>query len=347
MSTRSNDSTIGLLSDRFTLFANRECKDSSPLYGRLSLDVSEDPELLALASYAMEGQPPPNLFFAAVQFLLFGNQDHLLASHYPNLRLASTEGEDPFPVFREFCLENRDAVRDLLATRRVQTNEPRRCAYMLPTFEYIASPGDGAPLSIIDVGAGAGLHLLWDRYRYDYGEVGQFGDPVSPVVIASEVRGEEVPEIHDPFPAVEFTIGIDLTPVNLDDPDARKWSLALIWPEHHERVELLRAAIDVAQCEKPKVVGGDVVEVLPEVLRSIPLETELCLYHSHILYQLSEEQLARYTEVVRDASHQRDIYWISAQAGRVELIWFKDGGQKGEHHLANCEGHGRWFEWVA
>ena len=47
--------------------------------------------------------------------------------------------------------------------RRTQTNEPARCALMLPLLAALPQP-----LALLEVGASAGLCLLPDRYGYDY-----------------------------------------------------------------------------------------------------------------------------------------------------------------------------------
>ena len=50
-----------------------------------------------------------------------------------------------------------------MLARRTQTNEPARCATLLPALARL--PG---PLALIEVGASAGLTLLFDHYSYDY-----------------------------------------------------------------------------------------------------------------------------------------------------------------------------------
>ena len=39
----------------------------------------------------------------------------------------------------------------------------------------------GVALALIEIGPSAGLNLMFDRYRYDYGAYGTFGDNSSPV----------------------------------------------------------------------------------------------------------------------------------------------------------------------
>src|SRR5205814_3579346 len=67
--------------------------------------------------------------------------------------------------FRRRILDNRDAVRFLMLTRSTQTNEPGRCAALLPVLAPLPQP-----LALLEVGASAGLCLLPDFYGYDYGE---------------------------------------------------------------------------------------------------------------------------------------------------------------------------------
>ena len=50
-----------------------------------------------------------------------------------------------------------------MRARRTQTNEPARCAVLLPLLAQLPQP-----LALVDVGASAGLTMLFDRYSYDY-----------------------------------------------------------------------------------------------------------------------------------------------------------------------------------
>ena len=82
--------------------------------------------LLALAAHAAQGQPVPNLLLAAVHFLLLKGQAEALAQFYPSLTPVASSPNAAYPTFRAFCLAHADAIRHLLATRRVQTNEVGR-----------------------------------------------------------------------------------------------------------------------------------------------------------------------------------------------------------------------------
>ena len=84
---------------------------------------------------------------------------------------------DPVPAFRSFCQDHRAALIELVSTGLVQTNEPQRCTVLLPAFATVARLAGGTPLALIEVGASAGLNLLFDRYGYGYGTGRLAGDP--------------------------------------------------------------------------------------------------------------------------------------------------------------------------
>src|SRR5260221_12904147 len=76
---------LEILSHSFEQFASHVSQQACPLYARLSGAVAADPELLPLACHARRGQPVPNLFFAAIHFLLLKGMQHPLAAFYPSV----------------------------------------------------------------------------------------------------------------------------------------------------------------------------------------------------------------------------------------------------------------------
>ena len=60
---------------------------------------------------------------------------------------------DPYPIFRDFCIDHRDEIEAIISTRRVQTNEVRRCAALLPAFTLVARAQPAQPLALIEIGA--------------------------------------------------------------------------------------------------------------------------------------------------------------------------------------------------
>jgi len=339
--------TLDALAQRFASFAVHECHDASPLYERVTRSIADDPQILALAAQATS-RPITNLFLAAVQFLLLRGEKHELATFYPTLTGAPVPAADPYPAFRSFCLAHTDAIMQLLRTRRVQTNEVRRCAVLLPAFGLVAAQAQARPLTLIEIGASAGLNLLWDRYGYDYGLGWIAGDPTAPLRLTCELRGTQPPPIPRRLPQVASRCGIDLHPVDLHDQQAIDWLRALIWPEQLERVARLEQAVAIARRAPPAIHAGDALDRLPALLATVPEQTVACVFHSFVINQFSEEGRARLRQLLEQYGAQRDLFCIGLTGftsyPELTLLAFVDGVQT-ERVLATCSGHANWLAW--
>lgn len=197
---------------------------------------------------------------------------------------------------------------------------------------------------MIDVGCSAGLHLRWDRYRYDYGLV-QVGDPRAAVSLTCELRGHRRPPIPVEFPECRFRLGIDLNPVDLANPIERRWFDALIWPEHAARRRLAAAAIDELLRDPPTLVRGDARDVLKTELDAVPSATTLVVYNSAALCQGGAVEENAIAGMLTAFSSQRPVHWLSCENEEM-LLRAIDHGRTVESKLANIDGHGRWLEWL-
>lgn len=124
------------LSQQFRTFAKNECQNSSPLYEHLAYKISEDKELLNLASCVPQGQPVPNLLLAAVHYLLSSFKDPL-AHYYPSFTASTKPINGVYPVFKAYVLAHTDELKVILQEKLVQTNEIHRCAYLYPMMTDI------------------------------------------------------------------------------------------------------------------------------------------------------------------------------------------------------------------
>ncbi len=350
MVTGAPDRTPAELARRFRQFAEHECRGRSPLYERLSHAVAEDGELLRLAAEARPGQPVPNLFFAAVQFLLLRGGGPALARFYPTLGGAYRPDDDPVPAFRAFCLAHRDAIVAIERTRLVQTAHARRCALLLPAFELVSRAFARRPMALIEVGASAGLNLVWDRYGYSYGDGRRSGRRDAQVQLSCEPRGPLAPPLPQRPPAVAWRVGLDLNPIDLSDPDERLWLRALIWPDEPGRAELLREAIAAVTLDPPRLLAGDALATLPRALAEAPAELPVCIYHSFTLNQFSPEGRRRFAEIVAGAAAKRVLALIAlealSRASPVPELRLSLGPALTPRLLARCDAHGAWIEWL-
>jgi len=325
--------------------------NSSPLYEQLCLNIAADPAVLALVTQADLSTQVSNLLLGAVHFLLLSGSASPLAEFYPSLCPQPRPREEAYPYFRAFCLEHADAIRQLVTTQRVQTNEVRRCTALLPAFGLIAQQSGNRPLALVEIGPSAGLHLLWDKYGYDYREVRYSGNRESLVQLACQPQGNIHPPLPPTLPTVGYRVGIDLLPIEVRDEKAIRWLRALIWPEHADRATLLEQAIQMARLDPPPLIAGNAVDLLPQVLAAIPADTALCVYHSYTLNQCSKPTREKIRERLLAFSQARDFFevsleWYSGQKQpHLELFSYRAGNVEVEL-LAYCESHGRMIEWV-
>src|SRR6202165_6071918 len=130
---------VDLVARRFKRFAKTKCLGSSPLYYHLSQRIAEDRELLSLASHCRGAQPTPTLFLGAVHFLLLKGIRDPLARFYSTLTSSALPPEVEHSHFRACCFNHQEELLPLLSDHMVQTNEIRRCSYLMPAFCLISS----------------------------------------------------------------------------------------------------------------------------------------------------------------------------------------------------------------
>jgi hypothetical protein len=368
---RNSDTIIAA----FRTFAENTDDGASPLYHHLSSRIIDDATLINLALATRVGQPPPIMFFAAVQMLLFETSEgrrqeaedrasdggEELAAYYQSMGGARAPDEAVFPLFRAFCLRYAEAIRALLTTKLTQTNEARRCVLLLPAFAMVAEQS-GTPLSLIEIGPSAGLNLNFDRYGYHYAfeqnsEVSlqdseaqalNLGLRDSPVQLRTVLRGPHMPPLPTTFPAVASRIGIDLNPIDVHDEDAVRWLKALIWPEHKMRFALLAAAVTIARRDRPPLIAGDALELLPALLAALPDDVTPCVLHTFVVYQFPPAARQRLDAVLHEAAVNRPVYRIGCEGAEswpeLRLTRYF-AGQTHEQFVAITTGHANWIEW--
>ncbi len=361
------------LADQFRRFAAGAGRDGATRYARICEGVASDETLLELVAGAPPDQRRPNILLAAVHFLLLSGVDDPLAACYPTVLAWRDEdpgsarppgAADPFALFAAFCSRHRRAVAQLVATRATQTNEVGRCTAIFPALSAVASRVD-TPIAVVDLGASAGLNLLFDRYAYDYGD-GLVG-AASPVVLRCELRGgAHRPPPAEP-PAVAARVGIDRRPVDVRDDDQALWLLACQWPDHLDRFEGVSRALALARSmpDPPVVRRGDAVEDLAPVVATLPADAHLCVMHSWMAAYLTAQEQRALADAVSHVASTRPVSWIFAEApyevpglpmppargGKVRgatavvLVDQAPGLEPGVRRLADMHAHGRWLHW--
>ena len=335
------------LAEQFRGFVG-DMADEAPLYARLSGAVAEDPELLALSDVARDGQVRPNMFFAAVRRVLMDHPEEPLARWHPDIGRSAPAG-DPVTQLRDFCSRHRDELVKILTRRLVQTNEPLRSAILRVALQEVQRRA-AAPLALVDVGSSLGASLCVDRIACDYGDGVIRGDPESPLRMRCELRGSGRPALDAALDIV-WRRGIDLDPIDADDPDAVAWLRALIWPGDAERLARVNDAVELVRQLRPPMVRGNAAVVLSEVCAKAPPAAHLCIVSTFVrLHQTASDRAAMDAQLVRLAA-RRPLSWLTTTAltrdGDGVPLVLRDPSGGADERLALHHPHGRWLRWEA
>ncbi|HVL60435.1 MAG TPA: DUF2332 family protein [Microbacterium sp.] len=270
------------VADRYRRFARDEAPGRSDLYAEWAAGVAADRAMTAILGRIPETHRQPPLVFAVTRML--------------------GAPERPYPEWADWVAAHADEVVAECSARSLQTNEPLRCAALVPALSGV----DG-PIALLEVGASAGLCLYPDRYSYRYGG-GEDLDPregTSTVVLHSAVIG--VPPLR--MPDVVWRAGIDLAPLDAADADDRRFLLSLVWPGEDGRAARIDAALDIAAADPPLLVRGDAAErgALAELAALAPRNATLVITTPGVLPHIARAGRARLGESIASL----DAVWIS------------------------------------
>jgi len=315
------------IAGRFERFAV-EARGRSPLYVEIARAVAGSDAVLDFLAEMPEAKWQPNVLLGVVRYL-YGTP----ASGDEFVSLVKARAEE---------------IAGTMAVRTTQTNEPARCATLLPVLARLPQP-----LALLEVGAAAGLCLLPDYYAYDYGghrvQASLRGD-VEPPVFACRASA------RTPLPRagieVAWRAGLDVRPVDVADEAEVRWLEALIWPGQEYRVPRLRAAVEVARAHPPRLVKGDLRRDLPALAAQAPSDATLVVFHTAVLaYILDGDERAAFARAVAELG----AVWVANEAPQVipgashltaghsdaaAFILCVDG-----EPTAWTDGHGMWIDW--
>lgn len=323
----NNDEALEKVRARYLAFAQGEAK-GWPLYQTMAVVIAHSEPLLRFIASLPPPKRQPNLVLAAVRHVYGTPRDLRHLEH-----LVERRGEE---------------LRAVIMARSTQTNEPGRCATLLPVLTRLPQP-----LALLEVGASAGLCLLPDRYGYDYGGVrlgpeGADADaaPVFPC------RASDATPLPDALPRIAWRAGLDLNPLDVADADAAGWLETLVWPGDEARARRLRQALQVARRDPPRVVKGDLLSDLPALAAQAPADATLIVFHTAVLRYVEAEDRERFVDTVRDLR----AVWISNESPAVfpRIAAKLDAKPPGDRFLLAVDGapvaltgpHGQSIDWL-
>lgn len=278
--------------ERFERFARDEAPGRSAVYEAWARRVIDDRAVATAFAGIAETRRQPPLVFAVVRVL------------------GAPMGD--LDAWASWVVSHAEAIADECGRRSVQTNEPLRCAALLPALSLIEGP-----IALLEVGASAGLCLFPDRYSYRYrsGADTLALDPldgVSPVVLDSALHG--MPEVR--MPQVVWRAGIDLNPLDAGRADDRAWLTGLVWPGEEGRRERIAGALDIAAADPPLLVTGDGADALPALAARAPRDATLVVTTPGVLAHVPRTRRAALISAARAAGR-----WITLDAPGLHDGW--------------------------
>jgi hypothetical protein len=318
------DDELSRIARGYRAFA-AEAAGESPAYSSLAAAVAVDRDVLGFLAALPGGKRHPTLFLAGLRLL--GD--------------VPADGAD----LHDRVAKDGDRLRDTMLARATQTNEPARCAALLPALAMIEGP-----LALVEVGASAGLCLYPDRYSYEFD-----GRPVGPRrSVHLRCRTSGPMPVPDDVPDVVARIGIDLNPLDVSDPDDLAWLRALVWPGAvgAERLARLDAAAAVAALDPPTLLTGDLVERLPDALALVPDGATPVVLHTAVLPYLPEAHRVAFVDQVRELP----VRWLAQEgSGMVPGTGERYPGGWGPYFVLSFDGrplahtapHGGRIDWLA
>ncbi|MEV8239442.1 DUF2332 domain-containing protein [Microbacterium testaceum] len=309
--------------DRYRRFARDEAPGRSVLYTIWAERVVADAEVTEVVARIAETHRQPPLVFAVMRLL------------------GAPDGVD---AWADWVVAHADALVAECDRRSVQTNEPQRCAALLPALSLIEGP-----IALLEVGASAGLCLYPDRYSYRYRRGTEMVslDPVdgqSPVVLDCALDG--APSLR--MPEIVWRAGIDLNPLDARDAEDRAWLTGLVWPGEEGRRERIVAALDIAASDPPLLVEGDGAAALPALAADAPREATLVVTTPGVLAHVPR---ARRGDVI--AAAQRAGRWITLDAPGLHDGWTSPPDVRSDGFALALDGEvlggvdplGAWVAW--
>ena len=224
----------------------------------------------------------------------------------------------------------------------MQTNEVQRCWVLLPLFLHAAGSGD---VHVVELGASAGLNLVWDRYRYRY-EAGEWGPAGAALTLAGEERRPLPAELLRSQPRVRSRVGIDRVPLDATTEEGARLLRSFVWVGQEERLARLDRAIAALRADPPPLVRGDAAETLPRVLAELPPDGLALVFQTSLFEYLSAEARDAIRATI-DAADRDVVFVASGRPRTIPRVWgmriYRPGGRR--EFVGHADYHGAWVDY--
>ena len=287
---------------------------------------------------APEADNLPLRLAGGLHALLLSAKAPELAPIYRSGAMADAE----LPKLLRAVLQRHDAELAAFIANAPQTNEVRRAAGLIATAHWLKAH-TGCDLIASELGASAGLNLIFDRFHLALGD--GYGPPNSPVQLNPTWQGSLPPAA--PY-LLRDAQGCDLAPLDLRQRQDLLRLHAYIWADQPERRARTDAAISL---NPPLPKKSSAIEFLRQRLAS-PWSGCHLIYSTVAWQYFSKDEKSQITELItkRGAKSQAPLAWLrieahgkSPGAGMRLDLW----PEQKRIDLGRMDFHGRWITWTA
>lgn len=328
----------------------------SPMYAELIARLADDIDAGGFTATVVQpwnAAPGPDAvalrLVGAIHRLVLLGEAPALAAYYPSVG-GQWSLTDAWPVVQQVMREFRAEIAESMISPP-QTNEVGRSAALMAGLLALRAQID-LPVRIFEIGASAGLNLLFDKFRYLDSAGHEYGMNNSEVLIDGAWTHTTL--AHRTVEVVQRQ-GCDVAPVPLGTRAERARLVSYIWPDQAARLARVQGVLEVAAQSPPSVERRSAIDFVRD-LEPVP-DTLTVLWHS-IMWQYVEagerEQIRQVLAKLAERSSVRaPIVHLRLEPERRRpgapheflLAQELSRGATSSSIVARCASHGPPVEW--
>ncbi|MEX0369114.1 MAG: DUF2332 domain-containing protein [Tateyamaria sp.] len=326
----------------------------SPLWGRMLSILARNWDSTTrlgekMASYDGDigpaGHSLPLRIAGGLHALVLQNRDSALCAAFPPNKVDDTQLEKA--VLN--ALKSHEGFFLDWTALPPQTNEVRRSGALI-AMAHVALSHFDRPIVLSELGASGGLNLMWDRFTLDTG-AGQYGSTNSVLTLSPDWSGPQPPRAS---PRIVARAGVDLNPLDPNEPTDLLRLTAYLWADQPYRLDLTRAAASVFDATVEK---DDAINWLDHRLRVAPQGHMHLIQHTVAWQYFPADAQARGRAMIEAAGARATpdtpLAWMQMEtdgdttgaigAALTLRLWPGDLTLS----LGRADFHGRWLSWTA
>lgn len=233
-----------------------------------------------------------------------------------------------------------------------QTNEVRRSSALYAGLCVISQFAGNRALTLLELGASAGLNLVCDAYGYRF-DGHDYGNPDAALVMEPKWFGETPPPVKV---KVTRRQGCDINPLDVTQEEDRLRMRSYVWADQPDRLERMDKAIAIA-------LGGEAPFTLEQAdaelwLRKNLMELPAAGRPRVVMHSIAWQYFPAATQAAcrsvideagANATAQEPLFQLSMEADdtgdRGAGLTLRSWPGSETRMLARVDFHGRWIDW--